>query len=118
VQGRVRTKTIKRSARVVVEKYYPKLGLDFHNNKRVVDDVAQLPSKRMRNKIAGFITVRWREVSLPVGGGGLGGWGRQVAGSRCAGGFGPEALPTPPPLPCPPLHCSLHMHIAVCTIFV
>jgi ribosomal protein S17E len=67
VQGRVRTKTIKRSARVVVEKYYPKLGLDFHNNKRVVDDVAQLPSKRMRNKIAGFITVRafWVAVAHP-----------------------------------------------------
>jgi ribosomal protein S17E len=56
-QGRVRTKTIKRSARVVVEKYYAKLGMDFHTNKRVVDDVAQVPSKRMRNKIAGFITV-------------------------------------------------------------
>ena len=58
LQGRVRTKTIKRSARVVVEKYYSKLGMDFHTNKRVVDDVAQTPSKRMRNKISGFITVR------------------------------------------------------------
>jgi ribosomal protein S17E len=41
-----------------VEKYYSKLGLDFHSNKRVVDDAATVPSKRMRNKIAGFTTVR------------------------------------------------------------
>lgn len=60
-QGRVRTKTVKRSARVIVERYYMKLATDFHSNKRVCDDVATLPSKRMRNKIAGFITVR-----LPV----------------------------------------------------
>ena len=97
-QGRVRTKTVKRSARTIVERYYPKLTLDFDTNKRVrtaagvvalvvggtaaglpfnalsalrhtpspptqipaqvTDEVAICPSKRMRNKIAGFITVR------------------------------------------------------------
>lgn len=57
VQGRVRTKTVKRSARQIVEKYYGKLGVDFHSNKRVVDDVTLVPSKRMRNMIAGFTTV-------------------------------------------------------------
>jgi hypothetical protein len=31
----VRTKTVKRSARAIVERYYQKLALDFHNNKRV-----------------------------------------------------------------------------------
>ncbi len=57
-QGRVRTKTVKRSARQIVEKYYGKLTLDFDTNKRVTDEVALVPSKRMRNKIAGFVTVR------------------------------------------------------------
>jgi small subunit ribosomal protein S17e len=52
----VRTKTTKKSARTIIEKYYGRLTLDFHNNKRVVDEVAIVPSKRMRNKIAGFIT--------------------------------------------------------------
>ena len=33
--GRVRTKTVKRSARVIVERYYSKLTLDFDTNKRV-----------------------------------------------------------------------------------
>ena len=33
--GRVRTKTVKRSARVIVERFYSKLALDFDTNKRV-----------------------------------------------------------------------------------
>mmetsp|Transcript_4228 Transcript_4228/g.6869 ORF Transcript_4228/g.6869 Transcript_4228/m.6869 type:complete len:130 (+) Transcript_4228:13-402(+) len=52
----VRTKTVKRSARFVVEKYYPRLTLDFSVNKRIVDEVTVVPSKRMRNKIAGYVT--------------------------------------------------------------
>lgn len=60
--GRVRTKTVKRSARLIVERFYPKLGMDFHMNKRVTDEVAVLPSKRMRNKIAGFITHLMRRI--------------------------------------------------------
>eukprot|EP00339_Tiarina_fusa_P028071 CAMPEP_0117041436 /NCGR_PEP_ID=MMETSP0472-20121206/28937_1 /TAXON_ID=693140 ORGANISM="Tiarina fusus, Strain LIS" /NCGR_SAMPLE_ID=MMETSP0472 /ASSEMBLY_ACC=CAM_ASM_000603 /LENGTH=140 /DNA_ID=CAMNT_0004752445 /DNA_START=26 /DNA_END=448 /DNA_ORIENTATION=+ len=60
--GRVRTKTVKRSARAIVESYYHKLTEDFHTNKRVVDEVADLPSKRMRNKIAGFVTHLMRRI--------------------------------------------------------
>ncbi|KAJ8907054.1 hypothetical protein NDN08_003537 [Rhodosorus marinus] len=54
--GRVRTKTVKKNSRVIIEKYYSKLTLDFQTNKRVCDEVAIIPSKRLRNKIAGFIT--------------------------------------------------------------
>jgi len=49
--GRVRTKTVKKSAKLIVEKYYARLTLDFQSNKRVTEEVAVLPSKRMRNKI-------------------------------------------------------------------
>mmetsp|Transcript_11312 Transcript_11312/g.21174 ORF Transcript_11312/g.21174 Transcript_11312/m.21174 type:complete len:124 (-) Transcript_11312:2193-2564(-) len=59
----VRTKTIKRSARTIVEKYYTRLTLDFHTNKRIVDEVAITPSKRMRNKIAGFTTHLMKRIS-------------------------------------------------------
>merc|ERR1712228_717687 len=54
--GRVRTKTVKKAARVIIEKYYTKLTLDFHTNKRIIEEVALIPSKPLRNKIAGFIT--------------------------------------------------------------
>ena len=36
---------------MIVEKYYSRLTLDFHTNKRIVDEVAVVPSKRMRNKV-------------------------------------------------------------------
>ena len=54
--GRVRTKTVKKSAKVIVEKYYSRLTLDFQTNKKICDEIAVLPSKRMRNKIAGYVT--------------------------------------------------------------
>merc|ERR1711890_197885 len=42
--------------RVLIEKYYTKLTLDFHTNKRIIEEVALIPTKPLRNKIAGFIT--------------------------------------------------------------
>ena len=80
----MRTKTVKRSARIIVERYYSKcvplraaralhrpplltpifrrLTLDFDTNKRVTDEIALVPSKRMRNKIAGFTTHLMRRI--------------------------------------------------------
>merc|ERR1712240_397030 len=52
----VRTKTVKKAARVIIEKYYTKLTLDFDTNKRIIEEIAVIPSKPLRNKIAGFIT--------------------------------------------------------------
>eukprot|EP01066_Platyproteum_vivax_P012152 Platyproteum_vivax@DN551_c0_g1_i1.p1 len=54
--GRVRTKTVKRVARTLIEKYYAKLSMDFQMNKKVAEEAAIIPSKRLRNKIAGFLT--------------------------------------------------------------
>ncbi|KAG9043302.1 40S ribosomal protein S17 [Tulasnella sp. UAMH 9824] len=60
--GRVRTKTVKRASRVLIEKYYPRLTLDFHTNKRTIDEVAVVPTKRLRNKIAGFTTHLMKRI--------------------------------------------------------
>jgi len=56
IMGRVRTKTVKRAAKVLLEKHYQKLTNDFHINKRILSEVAKVPTKRLRNKIAGFAT--------------------------------------------------------------
>ncbi|EKX36394.1 small subunit ribosomal protein S17e, cytoplasmic [Guillardia theta CCMP2712] len=61
--GRVRTKTVKRAARVLVEKYYTRLTLDFQTNKKIAEEVAIIPSKRLRNKIAGFTTHLMKRIS-------------------------------------------------------
>ncbi|KAK9809339.1 hypothetical protein WJX73_006629 [Symbiochloris irregularis] len=60
--GRVRTKTVKKASRVIIEKYYPRLTQDFHTNKRVAEEVAIIQSKRLRNKIAGFTTHLMRRI--------------------------------------------------------
>uniref|UniRef100_A0A5K3EN60 Small ribosomal subunit protein eS17 n=1 Tax=Mesocestoides corti TaxID=53468 RepID=A0A5K3EN60_MESCO len=60
--GRVRTKTVKKVARVLIESYYGKLTRDFHTNKRVTADVAIIGSKRLRNRIAGFLTHLMKRI--------------------------------------------------------
>lgn len=49
----MRTKTVKRAAKLLIEKYFVKLTTDFQTNKRILDEVAIIPSKPLRNKIAG-----------------------------------------------------------------
>lgn len=53
---------MKKSARVIIEKYYSRLTLDFQTNKRICDEVAIIPSKRLRNKIAGFVTHLMKRI--------------------------------------------------------
>merc|ERR1711869_161356 len=60
--GRVRTKTVKKASRVIIEKYYNRLTLDFHTNKRICEEVAIIQSKRVRNKIAGFTTHLMKRI--------------------------------------------------------
>lgn len=60
--GRVRTKTVKKSSRQVIEKYYSRMTLDFHTNKKILEEVALIPSKRLRNKIAGFSTHLMKRI--------------------------------------------------------
>merc|ERR1719231_1133864 len=58
----VRTKTVKRAARVIIEKDYARMTLDFQTNKRVCEEVAIIPSKALKNKIAGYATHLMKRI--------------------------------------------------------
>ena len=48
---------------VIIERYYPRLSAaDFHTNKRTIDEIAIIPSKRLRNKIAGYVTYLMKRI--------------------------------------------------------
>ena len=60
---------MKRASKKVIERYYQRLTLDFATNKRICDEVAMIPSKRLRNKIAGFTTHLMKRINAgPVRG--------------------------------------------------
>ena len=39
-----------------------RLTIDFHTNKRIIDDISQIQTKRLRNKIAGFTTHLMKRI--------------------------------------------------------
>ena len=48
-QGRVRTKTVKRASRHLIENYYQRLTMDFDTNKRIIDEVRSAGVRRARS---------------------------------------------------------------------
>merc|ERR1739847_176077 len=60
--GRVRTKTVKKASRRIIEKYYTRLTLDYYTNSRIVSDIATWATKRLKNQIAGFITHTMKRI--------------------------------------------------------
>jgi len=47
---------------VIIEKYYARMTLDFQTNKRVCEEVAIIPSKSLKNKIAGYATHLMKRI--------------------------------------------------------
>jgi small subunit ribosomal protein S17e len=54
--GKVRTVLIKRLARELVDRYADSFSKDFDHNKGQVDELLTNTTKRLRNRIAGYIT--------------------------------------------------------------
>ncbi|XP_033058070.1 40S ribosomal protein S17-like [Trachypithecus francoisi] len=53
--GRIRTKITKKATQVFIDQYYTSLGKDFHTNKRVCEEITIILSKKLRNKIVGYV---------------------------------------------------------------
>jgi len=54
--GMVRLWLVKRIARELVERFPEKFTTDFENNKKLVESLTNISSKKLRNKVAGYIT--------------------------------------------------------------
>lgn len=55
--GSIKTSVIKRFAAQLYEKYGDRFTLDWEENKRIVDSLAEGLSKNTRNQVAGYITT-------------------------------------------------------------
>lgn len=60
--GNIRTSQIKRLAKQIVRDFNDQLADDFEINKHVVEEVCSPMSKRMRNRIAGYVTRIIRQL--------------------------------------------------------
>ena len=54
--SRIRTKFVKTTTKRIWNKYSKKFTRDFDENKKILDSVADVPSKKLRNMIAGYLT--------------------------------------------------------------
>ena len=59
--GRIRQKYIKRLAKELIEKF--EFTNNFEENKKIINKVLPDASKRFRNRVAGYITRKMRNVS-------------------------------------------------------
>lgn len=54
--GKVRTETVKRISRELLRRFPDRFSGDFETDKKAVNDLVTTPSKRLRNRIAGYVT--------------------------------------------------------------
>ncbi len=63
--GRIKTKMIKRAGEELIRRFGDVFTVDFETNKRILNEMDLNVSKKVRNKIAGYITrkikIRSRE---------------------------------------------------------
>lgn len=54
--GRIRTAMIKKMAMMLLEKHGDKFTDNFEENKKLLKKILTIPSKKIRNVLAGYIT--------------------------------------------------------------
>ncbi len=62
--GRIKTKAVKRITNDLVEAHFDEFSEDFDANKEIVEKYTDIPSKKLRNIITGYVTrqVKSRET--------------------------------------------------------
>jgi len=53
--GRIKTARIKRAAEDLLDKYPDRFKSKFQDNKKLIMEVADIPSKKLRNSISGYL---------------------------------------------------------------
>lgn len=59
--GRIKTSFIKKIAKELLEKNPEKFSTDFETNKKIVEELIDIKSKKIRNIVAGYITSLKKE---------------------------------------------------------
>ena len=54
--GRIKLQLIKRTTRKLLEEHKADFKEDFEENKKLVDKFTNSPNKKLRNRVAGYIT--------------------------------------------------------------
>lgn len=61
--GRVRTGFVKRQGESLMKQFKDIFSTKFTDNKKRVSEVAEVPTKKLRNLIAGYITKKLKAAS-------------------------------------------------------
>jgi len=59
--GRIKTKRVKRISNELYSENKPEFKDDYRENKEVVNKLIRIPSKKLRNQIAGYVTRMTKE---------------------------------------------------------
>jgi small subunit ribosomal protein S17e len=54
--GKVRTETVKRVSRELLKRFPERFSGDFESDKQAVNELVSTQSRRLRNRIAGYVT--------------------------------------------------------------
>ena len=54
--GKVRTELVKKIAQELVKRFPDKFTTDFETNKKLIESLTNISSKKLRHRVAGYIT--------------------------------------------------------------
>lgn len=64
--GRIKSIAIKKLGEELIKEHGSKFSEDFEKNKKVLDEVKPIESKRTRNILAGYITKKMKQIKATI----------------------------------------------------